>query len=315
MALAFAGTAPFGAAILAGLIDPPEGFDARDVALVISQPDRPAGRGRKVSTPAVAQLARERGLPLVQPDRIEHVDDQLRAAGVETIVVAAFGQLIREPMLSDYLMLNVHGSLLPEYRGAAPIERAIMDGRTETGVCIMQMDVGLDTGPVASRAVTPISPEDDAGAVFERCQQLGVTLLHEALAAHDAGTLTFEPQPEDGTYAQKIVAADRSLDLGGAAPQLHDRARALSPHIGAWVELGDTRVTLWRTRALDQVEAPFDAALGHPGVVVHDSSRLVVGCGEGALDVLELQPSGKRRMPAGDWLRGLREPLPSATLP
>lgn len=316
MTLAFAGTAPFGADILRGLLDPPANSSACEVAIVVSQPDRPAGRGKQLRSPAVAQLARERGLELVQPERMhdEAVLARLRELGVETIVVAAFGQMIREPLLSEFLMLNVHGSLLPEYRGAAPVERSIMDGRTETGVCIMRMDAGLDTGPVALERRVPIGPDDDAGVVFAAIADAGVEALHAALTAAARGDLTFTAQPAEGaTYAHKITADDRVLSLDLPARRLHDRIRALSPHIGAHVSFGATRVTLWRTRVLDAANTAGDdiavPVLGRAGAVAHDMRRLVLGCGDGALEVVELQPTGKRRMQAGDWLRGLREPL------
>ncbi|MBC7462590.1 MAG: methionyl-tRNA formyltransferase, partial [Thermoleophilia bacterium] len=215
MAIAFAGTAPFGAAILRGLLDgPADGRAGREVSLVLTQPDRPAGRGKRLTSPPVAELARERGLLLMQPDKLH--SDELRALyaelGITTFVVAAFGQMVREPLLSDFLMINVHGSLLPEYRGAAPVERVIMDGRDETGVDIMQMEAGLDTGGVAVEARVPIHLDDDAGSVFAKLGVAGVLALFDALDAADVGTLTFTPQPAAGaTYAHKITALDRML--------------------------------------------------------------------------------------------------------
>ncbi len=316
MALAFAGTAPFGAAILRALLDGPgDGRPGRDdLVLVVSQPDRPAGRGKQLSSPPVAALAKERGVRLVQPERM-HEEELLalyRELGVETFVVAAFGQMVREPLLSDYLMLNVHGSLLPEYRGAAPIERAIMDGRTETGVDIMQMEAGLDTGPVAVEARVPIGPDDDAGAVFAKLEAAGAIALFDALEQVDAGTIEWSPQPEDGaTYAHKIVAADRMLDPDVPTQRLHDHVRALSPHIGGWLLVDDTRLGIWRTRPA----GPDSPVHARPGAVWHDQQRMELGTADGALEVLELQPPGKRRMDASDWLRGLREPLHEASAP
>lgn len=323
MAIAFAGTAPFGASILRGLIDGVGDHASREVALVISQPDRPAGRGRKVSSPAVAQLARERGLRLVQPERT-HSDDMLALyaeLGIDTIIVAAFGQMIREPLLTDYLMLNVHGSLLPEYRGAAPVERVIMDGRAETGVGIMRMEAGLDTGPVAYEGTVPIGQGDDAGTVFAALAETGGALLHRALDDAEAGTLTFTAQDDScTTYAHKITADDRRLDCTQTAQQVHDRVRALSPHIGAFVMLGDERLGVWKTTPITSAAQPEGASPtsaealaatvhAQPGRVAHSAEALVIGTGDGAVVVLELQPSGKRRMLAGDWLRGLRTPL------
>ena len=184
MAIAFAGTAPFGAAMLRALLDgPDDGRPGLDVALVISQPDRPAGRGKQLQSPPVAQLAKERGVRLVQPERMHEPEllELYRELGITTFVVAAFGQMVREPLLSDFLMLNVHGSILPEYRGAAPIERSIMDGRIETGVAIMRMEAGLDTGPVAFEARVPIALDDDAGSIFGKLEAAGAWILFDAL--------------------------------------------------------------------------------------------------------------------------------------
>jgi methionyl-tRNA formyltransferase len=209
-------------------------------------------------------------------------------------------------------MLNVHGSILPQYRGAAPIERAIMDGCTETGVDIMQMEAGLDTGPVALEARVPIHDDDDAGAVFAKLEDAGARILFDALEQADAGTLAFTPQPDDGaTYAHKITAVDRMLDPARPAQQLHDQVRALSPHVGAWLAVDGERLGLWRT----QVLGSDHEVAGRPGAVWHDHKRLVLGTSVGALEVLELQPPGKRRMASGDWLRGLRAPLERAQAP
>jgi methionyl-tRNA formyltransferase len=315
MALAFAGTAPFGAAMLRALLDGPgDGRPGREVALVISQPDRPKGRGKQLASPPVAELAKERGVRLVQPERTHDPEllELYAELGITPFVVAAFGQMIREPLLSDFLMLNVHGSILPEYRGAAPIERVIMDGRSETGVDIMRMEAGLDTGPIAERARVPIAIDDDAGAVFAKLEEAGGRILFDALERADAGTLTFTEQSKEGaTYAHKIVAADRMLDPSRQARDLHDQVRALSPHVGAWLHVDGERLGIWRTRVTD-TDVPV---AGRPGAIWHDTERLLIGTADAALDVLELQPPGKRRMAAGDWLRGLRAPLVAATAP
>ncbi|MCW2924830.1 MAG: methionyl-tRNA formyltransferase [Thermoleophilia bacterium] len=315
MALAFAGTAPFGAAMLRALLDGPgDGRPGREVALVVSQPDRPAGRGKQLASPPVAALAKERGVELVQPERMHEPEllERYRELGITTFVVAAFGQMVREPLLTDFLMLNVHGSLLPEYRGAAPIERSIMDGRAETGVGIMQMEAGLDTGPVALEARVPIAHDDDAGAVFAKLEAAGALILFDALERVDSGELEFTPQPATGeTYAHKITAVDRMLDPARPASELHDQVRALSPHVGAWLLVDGDRLGVWRTAVADS-DSPV---AGRPGAVWHDAQRLQLGTSAGALEVLELQPPGKRRMAAGDWLRGLRAPLEAAAAP
>lgn len=314
--VAFAGTAPFGAAILDGLIDGCDGYAGRAVPLVISQPDRPAGRGRKVSSPAVAVRARERGLRLVQPERTHDQEmlDLYAELGINTIVVAAFGQMIREPLLSDMLMLNVHGSLLPAYRGAAPVERAIMDGCAESGVGIMQMEAGLDTGPVAYEARVPIDGELDAGGLYAALAVASIPLLHQAINDAESGTLTWQPQAHDGaTYAQKITAADRVIDPRHTVQHVHDQIRGLSPHIGAYVQLGSDRLGVWRSAPT--LDIPGGAALDQPGTVWHDTNRLLMRCQDGVLELIDVQPQGKRRLPAADWLRGLRAPLASATFP
>jgi len=315
MAIAFAGTAPFGAAMLRALLDGPgDGRPGRaDIALVISQPDRPSGRGKQLRSTPVAALAKEHGVRLVQPERMHEPEllELYAELGVTTFVVAAFGQMVREPILSEFLPLNVHGSLLPEYRGAAPIERSIMDARTETGVGIMRMEEGLDTGPVAIEARVPIALDDDAGSVFGKLEVAGGIILFDALEQVDAGTIEFSDQPAEGaTYAHKITATDRMLDPARTARELHDQVRALSPHIGAWLEVDGDRLGLWRTVLSDDTRVA-----GMPGAIWHDQQRMLIGTADGALDVLELQPPGKRRMAAGDWLRGLRTPLTRATAP
>jgi methionyl-tRNA formyltransferase len=314
--LAFAGTSPFGAAILDGLLDGCATHAGRDVALVISQPDRPAGRGRKVTSPAVAQRARERGLRLVQPERTHDPQmlDLYTELGIRTMVVAAFGQMIREPLLTDFLMINVHGSLLPEYRGAAPVERAIIDGCTQTGVGIMRMEAGLDTGPVTREARVPITPQMDAGALYDALAAAAIPILHSALDDADAGTITWTAQDDTrATYAHKITAADRLLNPALDTLALERHIRGLSPHIGAYLELNDGRLGVWRACVADDV--PAEAQLAQPGMLWHDSQRLLLRCGDGVLDLLDVQPQGKRRLAAADWLRGLRVSLGHARIP
>lgn len=302
MALAFAGTAPFGAGILRHMCT------YGDVALVISQPDRPAGRGRKLKASAVAMFALEQGIPLLRPERMHdpEVLAALREAGVDTIVVAAFGQMIREPLLSDYLMINVHGSLLPKYRGAAPIERSIMDGCAETGIAIMQMDAGLDTGPVAKMSSFPILENDCAGDIYAKAAEVGGNLLREVLTAAAKGEATFDPQPESGeTYAHKIVPDDRVLSADDSVQTVHNTIRGLSPHIGAWFSFSGQRVVVWQSRIA--TDEPSD---GHsPGDAWAHSRRLFVQCADGVVELVNVQPSGKRAMAAGDWIQGLRDPL------
>ncbi len=306
--VAFAGTAPFAAGILARLIE------HHPVELVISQPDRPAGRGRTMRSPIVVEAARQRGLPVIQPERLhdEQPLAELRSRQVDTIVVAAFGQMIREPVLSEFLMLNVHGSLLPEYRGAAPVERAIMDGRSATGVCIMQMEAGLDTGPVAEAVEVPIGSADDAGSVFRELEIAGAAALLRALQRASSGELTFvEQRHDDATYAHKITATDRALDPGAmTARQIHDRVRALSPHIGARLSIDGEVVTIWRTEEWTQPLPPTAAGT----IMVEGAACLLATC-DGVVRVVEVQPPGKRRMAVEDWLRGKSSAPSSASSP
>jgi methionyl-tRNA formyltransferase len=256
-----AATAPFGADVL-------ERLAARhDVAFLLTRPDARAGRGRKAAPPPAKQVAERLGVRVLQPERpaIEDVD---------AIVVAAYGLLIPESLLERALWLNVHPSLLPRWRGAAPVERAIMAGDRETGVTIHRTVKELDAGPIAAQATFVVEDEDDAGAVFARAAELAADLLEGVLAQDEPG---FEPQPEEGvTYADKITAADRELDLSDAEQAVRV-VRALSPHIGARAKLDGRDVIVWRARV--------------------DDDRFVP---------LEVQPAGRRRMTYEEFRRGLR---------
>jgi methionyl-tRNA formyltransferase len=258
-----AATAPFGADVLRGLAA------RREVAFLLTRPDRPQGRGRRLAPHPAKVAAEELGIPVLQPERL---GPEIELAA-EAVVVAGYGVLVPESQLERRLWLNVHPSLLPRWRGAAPVERAIMAGDEETGVTIHETVRELDAGPIAAQRAFPIELDDDAGAVSERAAVLAVELLEEVLASP-----TFRPQGEEGvTYAHKIAAADRELDWSRPARELHDRIRALSPHIGARGELHGRRVLVWRSRLVD-----------------------------GRLEVLEVQPEGKRRMTYDEWTRGLR---------
>jgi methionyl-tRNA formyltransferase len=257
--IAVAATAPFGADVLERLAD------RHDVAALLTRPDAEAGRGRKVTPPPAKVVAERLGIPVLQSARPEH-------PGTEIVVVAAYGLLIPESLLADGLWLNVHPSLLPRWRGAAPVERALMAGDTETGVTIHETVKELDAGPVAAQRAFPIGLEDDAGAVFARAAELAVELLDEALPEP-----SFAPQKGEATYAEKITVADRELDWSRPPEELLNRIRALSPHIGARGELHGRRMTIWRARLED-----------------------------GKLVPVEVQPEGGRRMEYRAWLRGLR---------
>src|SRR5262249_55804542 len=261
--IAVAATAPFGADVLERLV-------ARyNVVALLTRPDAPRGRGRELAAPPAKDVALRHGIPVLQPERLG--PDVARDADV--VVVAAYGLLIPELLLEHGLWLNVHPSLLPRWRGAAPVERAIMAGDDETGVTIHRTVKELDAGPVAAAEAFPIGRDDDAGAVFARAAEAAVRLLDDVLPEP-----TFAPQSDAGvTYAEKITAADRELDWDRPAKELHNRVRALSPHIGARGVVEGRRVLVWRTHVVD-----------------------------GRLELLELQPEGKRRMTYDEFLRGLR---------
>src|SRR5438105_4521467 len=232
MKLAVAATAPFGADVLERLAG------RHDITAVLTRPDAPRGRGRKTGPPPAKEAAERLDLRVLQPPRPEPGLD----LGADTVVVVAYGLLIPETVLEERLWLNVHPSLLPRWRGAAPVERAIMAGDTETGVTIHRTVKELDAGPIAAQRSFPIGIQDDAGAVFEKSATLAVELLDDVLPDPQ-----FTPQDDEGvTYAEKITAADRELDWAEPPEELHNRIRALSPHIGARAEVHGRPVTIWK---------------------------------------------------------------------
>jgi methionyl-tRNA formyltransferase len=243
--------------------------DDHDIAFLLTRPDRPRGRGRKPGPPPTKEVAERLGIPVLQPEKLT-ADVELDA---ETIVVAAYGVLIPSSLLDRALWLNVHPSLLPRWRGAAPVERAIMAGDHETGVTIHRTTPELDAGPIAAQRAFPIEPDDDAGAVYAKAAPLAAELLGEVLPDP-----SFREQPAEGaTYAEKITSADRELDWSRPAEELVNRVRALSPHIGARAEVEGRPVIIWRARVA-----------------------------EGRAEPVEVQPAGGRRMSYEAFLRGLR---------
>jgi methionyl-tRNA formyltransferase len=274
-----------------------------EVVLVVTQPDRSRGRsGRPAPTP-VAEAADELGIPVIRPASINAPEavERLEQAGTEVLAVAAFGQILRDAILSRWPCVNVHFSLLPAYRGAAPVERALMDGVAETGVTIMRMDAGLDTGPALESQAVAVEPEDDAGSLAARLSALGGPLLVRVLDDLEAGRLQPRPQPEEGvSHAPKIGPEDRPLDFARPARELERRVRALSPHVGATCTIDGQTFKVWSARARDE-------AVSEPLTV--DGDRLLVACGGGSLELLELQPPGRSRMGAGAFLRGWRGSL------
>jgi methionyl-tRNA formyltransferase len=301
LSVVYLGTSGFAAAILERL----SAEERLRPALVVTRPDRPSGRGRRLGSPPVAETARRLGLELAQPARVNDPDSvetigraAARPGGPPTVVVCAFGALIAEPLLSAQEILNVHPSLLPRWRGAAPVERAIMAGDERTGVSIMRLTAGLDEGPVCLTATEPVGPEDTYGSLAARLALLGGELLVRALV----DSPPFHEQGEDGvTYAEKIGPADRLLDPARPAEQLERTVRALQPHIGARLGL-EGEATLGVIRA-----AP--APPGHreglpPGALEASEGRLLLGCSPGVLELLEVQPAGGRPMEASAYLRG-----------
>jgi methionyl-tRNA formyltransferase len=268
----YLGTSAFAGAVLRRLNESPH-----RPALVVSRPDSPHGRGRKLTAPPTVSVARELGLEVYQPESVNSEEALARIAEAEpeALCVCAFGALIKEPLLSQYPILNVHPSLLPRWRGAAPIERAILAGDGETGVSIIRLTAGLDSGPICLQQRIPIEPGDDYGSLASKLEQLGGELLVEAL---DEDPECSEQDDAGVTYAEKLTAEDRRLDPSEDADAQVRRVRALSPHIGAYVEQPDgTRLGVWDARA--------DA---------------------GTLDLLTVQPPGKRRMSWADYQRGLK---------
>jgi methionyl-tRNA formyltransferase len=266
--------------------------------LVVTRPDRPRGRGRKVQPPPVAERAALLGIETLQPDDVnaEEARAAIAAASPEAVLICAYGALLKEPLLSEHEMLNVHPSLLPRWRGAAPVERAIESGDEETGVSIMRPTAEFDAGPVCLQRSEPIRPDDDYGSLAPRLAALGGELLIEALDTQPP----FREQPDQGvTYAEKIEREDRMLDPSLPAGELERRVRALNPHVGAYIELDSgERLGVRRARLAPGVNGVA------PGALQVDDSRLLYGASQGALELLELHPAGKRPMPARDWLRG-----------
>jgi len=295
----YLGTSEFAAAVLGRLAGSPH-----RPALVVTPPDRPRGRGRQSGSPPVAERAAELGLELLQSADVN--DDaalaRIRAAEPEAVAVCAFGQLIREPLLSEWPMLNVHPSLLPRWRGAAPIERAMIAGDATTGVSIMRVTAGLDSGPVALREEIAIDPEDDFAALSERLAALGGELLVRALDLQAGSGLGFDEQDdEQATYAEKIESDERRLDPGRPATELARRVRALTPHVGAYLDLGEDRLGVRKARAVD--------VSVRQGELKSEWGALLLGCCRGALRLEVVQPPGGKPMPADAYLRG--HPVPS----
>jgi methionyl-tRNA formyltransferase len=294
----YLGTSEFAAIVLGALAG-----TAHRPTLVITRPDRPRGRGRRLQSPPVAETARELGMEVAQPVTVNDDDGRavIAAAAPEALVVCAFGALIKEPLLSEHEILNVHPSLLPRWRGAAPIERAMIAGDDRTGVSIMRLTAGLDSGPVALAAPEPILAQDTFGTLSPRLAELGARLLIEAL---DLGLreLRFADQDETGvTYAEKIAPRDRILDPTERAADLERRVRALTPHVGAAVLTGDGE----RLGVLAATARTAITGDPGPGELSYAGGEVSLGCaGETTLRLDIVQPPGRRAMDAAAFLRG-----------
>jgi len=280
--------------------------DAYPVVGVVTQPDRPAGRGRRCVAPPVKQLAEAEGIPVFQPERLRTIEaiEHLRAWMPDLIVVAAFGQILPPAVLElpRFGALNVHSSLLPRWRGATPIQAALLAGDAVTGVTIMQMDAGLDTGPILAQREIPIYPDETAGELEERLAQLGAELLLEILPAYLSGELQPRPQPEEGvTLTRRLQKEAAALDWQQPARLLERQVRAFSPEPGAFTLWGEERLKILRARALPE-GTPLPEVT--PGTVFAQGSMPAVMSGEGALVLLQLQMAGKRPMNGDAFLRG-----------
>ncbi len=292
MRLIFMGTPDFSVPALEALAGA-----GHEVAAVYTQPPRPAGRGKKPRPSPVERRAREMGLEVRSPVSLRDAEAQaaFAAVGADVAVVVAYGLILPVPVLEAPRRgcLNIHASLLPRWRGAAPIQRAIMAGDAETGVCIMQMEAGLDTGPVLACERCAIGAGDTAGELHDRLAAMGAGLVVRTLERLDA--LVPAPQPEAGvTYAAKIDKAEARIDWARPAAEVDRLIRGLSPFPGAWSEIGGERVKLLRSRVAEGVGAPGEILPG-----------LRVACGEGAVEILEAQRQGKRAMPAAELVRGM----------
>ena len=302
MKIAFAGTPAFAATILDGLID-----SVHDVGLVVSQPDRRRGRGRKLTKTPVAELALNAGLPLRQPARISEAAEEISTH--DALVVAAYGQILRPDTLyaAGLGAWNVHASLLPAYRGAAPIERAVMNGETETGVSIMRMDEGLDTGPIALQRSIPIPPDMTGGALTQALADLGSNAIVEVLAELQAKALTLSEQNSlYATYAAKVEDEERLIRWAEGAEKVHDLIRALTPHIGARTFHSEFSgpIKVLGSTIYEKNEGVASSTL--PGTIFPANGRILVACKESVLEILRLQAPAGRVLSAADFLRGRR---------
>jgi methionyl-tRNA formyltransferase len=297
MRVIFAGTPEFAATALQAVL-----AAGHDVPLVLTQPDRPAGRGMAMQASAVKQLALKQGLPLYQPSSLKsgELRQPILEAKPDLMVVAAYGLILPQAALDIPRLgcVNIHASLLPRWRGAAPIQRAILAGDNETGVTIMRMEAGLDTGPMLLRESLAIAEGDTAATLHDKLAELGARLIVEALPRLERGELAGEIQPSDGVcYAPKLEKAEAALDWRRPAVELDRAVRAFNPFPGAFGQVDGQVIKVWRAERV--------SGQGVPGIVLAaGADGIVVACGEGALCLTELQKSGGKRLAAADFLHG-----------
>ena len=297
MRVIFAGTPDFAASALAALIEA-----GHEILVVLTQPDRPKGRGMKLTPSPVKTLALQHNLPVWQPENLKDVSiqQQLRDLQADVMVVAAYGLLLPAAVLNipEHGCLNIHASLLPRWRGAAPIQRAIEAGDVESGVCIMQMDVGLDTGDVLLSRNTPITDDTTAAQLHDALAVIGAEAIVEAL--EKLSELIAVPQPEAGvTYAQKLSKADAEIDWALGAKQIHNKIRALNPVPGAWSSLNGQVIKVWASSVVEMSSTAVEGS-----IVVADKQGIAVQTGEGVVLITELQASGSKRMAAAAFVAG-----------
>lgn len=306
MKVIFAGTPEFAAAALESIC-----ASAHKVCAVLTQPDRPSGRGMKLLPSPVKKAAIAKGIPVMQPATLKDpaIRDMLRDIGADLLVVAAYGLILPRTVLDIPRLgaINIHASLLPRWRGAAPIQRAILAGDSETGICIMQMDAGLDTGAVLQERRIGILDSDTAGTLHDKLAALGASLVVETMNLLAAGGVSAVPQPVEGvTYAKKIEKREALIDWTLPAREVWRLIRAFDPSPGAATQWQGEAVKLFAAR-------PVTGAGGQPGEVLSSNSTgVVIACGDGAIEVQQLQRAGGRRLPVVDVLRG--SPLPCGTI-
>lgn len=308
MKIIFAGTPEFAAVALAALH-----AAGHEITLILTQPDRPAGRGMQLHASAVKQFALAHAIPVAQPISLrldgkypeiaQEAHDLLRAAPHDVMIVAAYGLILPQSVLDipPFGCLNIHGSLLPRWRGAAPIHRAIEVGDAETGITIMQMELGLDTGPMLLMQSLPIADDDTTASLHDKLADLGGVMIVDALRKLEQGDLTATPQPEAGAnYAAKIAKEEAMLDLTQSASELARKIRAFNPFPGAMAVCNGTPVKFWRAEVVER------SSQWSAGQVIFANAHdgVVIACGSGALRVTELQKPGGKRLPAAEFIKG-----------